>query len=255
MAKKPKISLALLLTPEGRFDFDTVWREVFAAQQSVTVFVYCKKNFGSAVLEGLVRRNIGYLDEMGLGGNSAALQACRLSAVNSYADIERVTRNAAILCIYAAAESIAKTAVHIWCDEKPGEVRRALHEISQRLPVGDDDRKLLTFVDGDGCGFSMCLQVLDNLTHLSSLPAIPSRMNATETTWKYEQSRLDGLGEERRYIAHENLLRISDTNVEAECGYVGDFLLVVNEWLNVRFDRGGRVPSQELQTTGNAPAT
>jgi hypothetical protein len=243
MTRGKKRSLALLLTPEGRFDFDTVWREVFAAQQNVTVFAYCKRNYGTAILEGLTKRNAGYLEEMHMAGNPAALEACRLSAINSYADMERITSNAAILSIYAAAESIAKSAVHIACDEKPGEVGRALHELTSKVSIGDDDRQLLNFVDGDGCGFGMCLQVLESLLHLFSVPAIPSRLNNVEDTWKYDRERFDRLGEERRHIAHENLLCVSDTNVEAECGYVGDFLLVVNQWLNVRFDRGRKATS------------
>jgi hypothetical protein len=243
MTRGKKRSLAVLLTPEGRFDFDTVWREVFAAQQSVTVFAYCKRNFGAAILEGLTKRNAGYLEEMHMGGNPVALEAGRLSAINSYADMERITSNAAILSIYAAAESIAKTAVHIACDEKPDEVGGALHKLASKLSIGGDDRQLLSFVDGDGCGFGMCLRVLESLIHLSSVPAIPSRLNSVEDTWKYDQERLDRLGEERRNIAHENLLRISDTNVDAECGYVGDFLLAINQWLNVRFDRGRKATS------------
>jgi hypothetical protein len=243
MTRGKKSSLALLLTPDGRFDFDTVWREVFAAQQNVTVFAYCKRNFGSTILDGLVKRNVGYLDEFGMAGNPAALEACKLSAINSYADMERITSNTAILSIYSAAESIAKSAVHIACDEKPGEVRLALRELNSNLSIGGDDQQLLNFVDGNGCGFGMCLRVLESLIHLSSVPAIPSRLNSVEDTWKYDQERFDRLGEERRNIAHENLLRVSDTNVDAECGYVGDFLLAINQWLNVRFDRGRKATS------------
>jgi hypothetical protein len=244
VAKGDRKTRALLLTAERRFDFDEAFREQLAAQQSLVLFAYSARNFGSTILERLVERNEGYLQEFGLVGNEAALQLCRDSAAAIYADIERLTKNASLVCSYAMAESVARAALHIACEEEPDEIRRALLLLDNMKNVAKaTDKGLLNFVDGDSCGLSNSLRILDIVVPLSSVPARHSVLNNFENEWKYDYQRFVHLGEERRLIAHENLLRIPGMNVEAECGYVADFLWIINLWLNTRFDRGKKWPS------------
>jgi hypothetical protein len=244
MAEGKRKAPALLLTPDRRFDFDEAFREQLVAQQSLVLFAYCTRNFGSVILERLVERNEGYLHEFGLVGNEAELQLCKKSAVTIYSDIEQLTKNASLMCSYAMAESVAKAAVHIACEEEPDEVRHALLMLDKMKNVAKATAQgLLNFIDGDSCGLSNSLRLLEILVPLSFLPASHSVLNNFEDEWKYDYQRFVRLGEERRLIAHENLLRIPGVNVEAECGYVADFLWVINLWLSVRFGRGKKLPS------------
>jgi hypothetical protein len=239
VVKGDREARALLLTADGRFDFDEAFREQLAAQQSLVLFAYSARNFGPTILERLVDRNEGYVQEFGLAGNEAALRLCRDSAAAIYADIERLTKNTSLLCSYAMAESVAKAALHIASEEEPDEIRHALLLLDKlKSAAKATDEGLLNFVDGTSCGLLNSLRILEIVVPLSSMPARPSVLNSFQDDWKYDYQRFVHLGEERRHIAHENLLRIPGIDVEAECGYVADFLWVINLWLNSRFDRG-----------------
>jgi len=198
MAKGTRTTRALLLTHDKRFDFDEAFREQLAAQQSLVLSAYCRRNFGSVVLERLVERNESYLHEFGLVGNGAAFQLCRNSAVAIYSDIEQLTKNASLMYSYAMAESVAKAAVHIAYEEGPNEVRRALLVLDNMKNMANaTDQGLLNFIDGDSCGLSNSLHILEILVPLSSLSATHSVLNNFEDEWKYDYQRFVHLGQER----------------------------------------------------------
>lgn len=238
--KKPAPETTLMLMPDGRFDSVKAFNALFIAKDQITLFTYCKKWYGGELREAMARRYRGYLPGLGMSvENPFALEFCTTIADKEYADLERVCRNTSIMCLYSAIDAINKAAVHIACQGNSEAVRSVLSERKSKLTLPKEDDNLLHFVDDSDVGYQTRFRILERTLSLHEEVGIASYASDTEPTWSYDFKRFRRIGEERKHIVHDDLLREPSIDVVSDIVYTFDYLLVIDRLLERSFQRGG----------------
>lgn len=251
--KKSAAETTPMLMPDGRFDSVKAFNALFIAKDQITLFTYCKKRYGSELQAAMLGRYRGYLPGLGISvKNPYALEFCTTIADKEYADLERICRNTSIMCLYSAIDAINKAAVHIACQEDCETVRFVLSERKSKLPLPKEDHNLLHFLDDSDVGYQTRFRILERALSLHEALGIASYASDTESTWSYDFQRFQRIGEERRHIVHDDLLREPSIDVVSDIAYTFDYLLVIDRLLEGSFQRGGpawKIPPFKTEQT------
>lgn len=251
--KKSAAETTLMLMPDGRFDSVKAFNALFIAKDQITLFTYCKKRYGGELRQAMAGRYRGYLPGFDISvENPFALEFCTTIADKEYADLERVCRNTSIMCLYSAIDAINKTAVHIACQGDCKTVRSVLSENKSKSSLPKKDDCLLRFIDDSDVGYQTRFRILERVLSLHEALGIASCVSDTESTWSYDFQRFRRIGEERRHIVHDDLLREPSIDVVSDIDYTSDYLLVIDRLLEGSFRRGGpagRIPPFKTEQT------
>ena len=251
--KKQAAETTLMLMPDGRFDSVKAFNALFIAKEQITLFTYCKKWYGGELREAMASRYRGYLPGLGMSvENPFALEFCTTIADKEYADLERICRNTSIMCLYSAIDAINKAAVHIACQEDCNSVRTVVSQGKPKSPLPKENDGFLYFVDHSDIGYQTRFRILERALQLEEAVGISSYASDTGATWSYDFHRFRRIGEERRHIVHDDLLREPSIDVVSDIDYTSDYLLVIDRLLEGSFRRGGpawRIPPFKTEQT------
>lgn len=238
--KKPAAETTLMLMSDGRFDSVKAFNALFIAKDQITLFAYCKKRYGGELRRAMVGRYQGYLPGLGMSiKNPYALEFCTTIADKEYADLERICRNTSIMCLYSAIDAINKAAVHIACQGDCNSVRTLVSQGKSKSPLPKENDGFLYFVDHSDIGYQTRFRILERALRLEEAVGISSYASDTGATWSYDFQRFRRIGEERRHIVHDDLLREPSIDVASDIDYTCDYLLLIDRLLEGSFQRGG----------------
>jgi hypothetical protein len=231
-----------MLTPSGALDFRRAFNPIFLAKEQILLFNSCKQAYGDEIQSAMLQRYTRWAQELTESGvlpqQTTTEAVCTVAADREYGDLERICHNSSIMCLYSAVDGINKTAVHIVCQEDRGAVRDVIAFEKPKLSLPASDDSLLQFVDETNVGYETRFRILERMLPLRIERSIPFRANDDNAIWVYDPVRFRRLGDERRSIVHEDLMRGPSIDVLSYAMYAGDYLQVVNECLESMFHRG-----------------